>query len=292
MFTRQALGRVFVLALASAVVAACGAAASEYASAPDWGGQTGSLVPKCLVEGTNPFVVTEGDTVFAQQMNSGFVAATLKDAAGNVVPISELREGNTSVLHTDQTLAPGTYTLTDQCPASGTQVSREIVVLEATALPEALGTVKPLSLPNPPFCSELGYTHLAWTPASEFMPYVNLTEFTLFEGTQRVGVIAQSEPFALNDEGAVELSLPLCPATDTCVNGGGQYHVEARIAGETGVWSSATFEPSLDCKPDPIQDEAFGCSVAHTRGEFAAVWFVALTWGLWAARRCTTRVRG
>lgn len=292
MSPRQLLIRLFGFGLLGLTLSSCAGADATAEDSLNQGGQTGSLIPKCLLQG-DAYVVPEGDTAFAQQVSTTLGTAKLTDAMGNSVPLTERREGNTSILQTDETLTPGTYTLTQQCSEFGQTVTREIEVVEAMPLPEDFGTLAATQASSVPFCSEHGQVSLTWTPSTTFLAYVNLSELTLYQADQELGVIAQAEPYALDVNGNVVIDIPLCPASTTCLPGKGEYRVEAKIAGEEGTWASATIEVTPQCKPDPVDDESGPCSVAHGRAQRANTWpLYLLPLVLWVRRRRAKRQLG
>jgi hypothetical protein len=248
------------IALLSLALVACASRSAEDTGL-DLGGQTGSLIPDCLTPEETPYVVPEGDTAFAQQLGAGFIAAQLTDPAGNPVAVTESREGKTSILRTDQVLTPGTYTLTGQCAEFGEPVMRVITVVEAAPLPEDFGGIESTPLVPTPLCSEHSDALLTWTPPDDFVPYLSLAELTLYEGTQKRGVLARSGPYEMDTRGRVEVRIPLCPAETTCLDGKGTYHLEARVAGEEATWLSEALEIDPLCRRDPIADNPGPCSL-------------------------------
>lgn len=230
-------------------------------------------MPPCLLQDETPFVVPAGDTALAQQATAGFGFVQLTDATGNELSVTEVRNGRTSVVRTAEALAPGSYVLTAQCGVSGEPVVREVIVVEATELPEHFGSLAYPEDVSPPRCSALAEVSVAWTPTAAFASYLNLTELTLHRGDENLGVLARARPYAANALGVVEVFIPLCPAQTACISGKGEYHVEARIAGEEAAWLSPPVAIDPRCKPDPFDDEGLACSFAPER--------VQATWGMW-----------
>lgn len=231
-----------------------------------------------------PFVVHAGDTAFAQQLTSGFVSVQLTDAMGNQVPVTEMRNGNTSIVRTSEALTPGSYTLTVQCRPSGEPITREVTVAEAVDLPDNFGELAFSELDSPPPCSALAAVSVTWTPSPAFVPYLNLTDLTLFKGRENLGVLGRAEPYAANTVGDVEVFIPMCPAQTACISGKGEYRVEARIAGEDVSLSSSTVAIDPQCRPDPLDDETFACSFAQRRLQARwGAWLLPLV--LWFGRR-------
>lgn len=283
--------RLFCVCLLAWYLSGCASAdSSGFDEDVSHGGQTGSLVPRCVLPGEAPYIVPEGDTAFAQQVSDPLGTTSLTSTTGASIPLVEVREGSTSILRADQVLLPGTYTLTDHCEASGRQVTLDITVVPAAPLPQEFGHLETTPPDQVPLCSELHEVIVTWTPSEAFTPYLGLTELTLYRADQPVGVIAQGEPFVSQGNSTVQFNVPLCPAVDTCIPKNGPYRVQARIAGEESTWTSATFEVAPMCRPDPVDDETGLCSMRTAGTQTVGSWWLCpLLVASWLSRRSAKR---
>lgn len=290
--TRRGIGHVvwmtrrLPVTLALAVVALVGAGcSSEMAGLQDAeGGQTGSLVPPCLVASPLPYVVPEGDTAFAQQSATGLPALTLVDEDGRVVPTRTTTEGETSVVHTLEVLEAGTYTISSECMlGTAVVVEREITVVEAAPLPTEFGELALQPLDSRPECSAWFQVEFTWTPPPEFLPYLGLTQLTLLVDAVEVGPIALDAPLAADPDGVVRFRVPTCPeAVDTCGPVEGKYSFSATIAGEDLAWTSSQVNLNGLCIPP--ESESLGCSMHPNRTLAGGWWLLVASTLVWRRR--------
>jgi hypothetical protein len=290
--TRRGIGhlvwmtRRLPVTLALAVVALAGAGcSSDMAGLGDAeGGQTGSLVPPCLVASPLPYVVPEGDTAFAQQSATGLPALTLIDEDGRVVPTRTTTEGETSVVHTLEVLEAGTYTISSECQlGTAVVVEREITVVDAAPLPTEFGELALQPLDARPECSAWSQLEFTWTPPPEFLPYLGLTQLTLHVDGGEVGPVALDAPLAADADGVVRFRVPTCPeAVDTCGPAEGKYSFRATIAGEDSVWTSS--QVNLNGLCIPTDGESIGCSMRPNRPLGVGWWLLCASMLVWRRR--------
>ncbi len=256
-------------------LAGCGA--DDLSEGATDGGQTGSLVPPCLVESPLPFIVPEGDTAYAQQAWQGLPQLTLTDAAGRVVDTELSTDGTTSIVRTSEALTSGVYTISSECAAAHGEtvtVSREITVVEAAPLPTEFGTLGLIPASPRPACEDLSHFHFIWTPSPEFSPYLGLTQLTLFVDDTRRGVVALERPLEADEQGVVHVHVPICPRTvDTCGPTAGRYSFTATITGETPSWSSPQISVRDLCLPSE-DDGVLSCALRAGRETHFAPWFL------------------
>ena len=277
--------------LAVAVVALAVAGCGEMAglASDSEGGQTGSLVPPCLVASPLPYVVPEGDTAFAQQSATGLPSLTLVDQDGRVVPTRTATEGETSVVHTLEVLQAGTYTISSECHLGSTVVvEREITVVDAAPLPAEFGELSLLPPASRPECSDWLQLEFIWAPPSEFLPYLGLTQLTLHVDAVKIGPVALEKPLEADENGVVRFRVPTCPeVVDSCGPVEGKYSFSAAIAGEDSAWTSSEVNVSGLCIPP--ENEGMACSMdAHRQ---VGPWWLLVA-GILAWRRRTRQLLG
>lgn len=274
--TRRRLAQWLAIGM---LVAGCGdMAASPILSAPNQGGQTGSLVPPtCREEAANPLVVPQGRTAFVEGWHE-YWNPVLEDADGNVVETTIVQDETNALVQTESPLASGDYTLTYSCGDAGAPIQREINVAEAAPLPAAFGELEFLPPDLPIACSKFEFMEFKWTPTPEFLPYLDLVKLSFEFAGADFGPLPQTEPLTADLNGEVTVKLPNCTLFEfPCGFTSGSYVLRASIAGQEQEWASPRVELDVDCVSPPRQNEpgASGCALgAYTRGSGGGIWWL------------------
>lgn len=276
------LVRLLAFGAAAVVLQACGA--SDGMTEPAEGGQTGSLLPPCLLDSAEPYVVPEGDTALAQQMQTALSEAVLTDASGQLIATQVTQSNNTTIVRTATVLTTGSYQITTTCPADNRVVTREITVVEAAPLPTEFGELA-VTTSNPrPLCSEWEVVDFSWTPPADFLPYLNLTELSVAAGTNELGAIPLAEPLKAAPDGAVHLSIPLCNGSvPGCIHATGSHRLTAHIAGETQTWTSSEIDLDGLCRADT--PDSAQCDISRTDNGRLPFGWLCLSAAMWLGRR-------
>jgi hypothetical protein len=262
------------IALACVLLAGLWGCGDDEGAAPP-GGQTGSLVPRCVPQSLGSVPAGDGAFVGYTDDCSGDPLpddVRLADTAGNVIALTRVQIGDDTVLlRADQALTPGRYTVS----AGGGSLARELVVTEGEPLPMAIGslTYRPGVRCAPTFALELD---------DAVLPFKALLRLSV--------TVDGGAPFEWVHFGelaeASALMYRTLPCPGVCLaDGPHQLVLSAEVAGEALALAPLTVDFHTRC----ANEEVSVCSLPVGGAPAPAPWLLAFALAYVARARASRR---
>jgi hypothetical protein len=266
---------------ATRLLGCSGSGSSDRSAGYDpYGGQTGSLTPRCGVapltgDGT---AVAAGDAVAVVYLSGcSTTTVTVIGPDGNPVDstLEPLDEAGTYVVRTSAALDPGSYEIA--LPSGLDAGPEEVAVGQAAPLPTGLGTLTANGV------ATCGLTTFTLTLDPTALPYVPLIGIT--------ASIDQGRRFTWVPYGALELNGTTSTLELNCTGCGAGDHtltVVPSIAGEAASFGTMTAQfTSASCAADPAGGEPTSpsCNVAQSRATWPTPLALALAGAALLRRR-------
>lgn len=243
-------------------VALCSCAGEDAADSsgvqqPDYGGQTGSLLPpgQCQVPAATrgELVVAEGNVAFVARASSlETPQATLIDDSGRAIELEfdELENGSASAAISNEALTPGTYQVEYACEGSqgSQQLTVELTVEPAAPLPIELGDVT-FDPPPTQDCRRDDILELSMALSDDARPFAQLLEVRMRVDGQPPFVVAHYGTLSAEDTISL-LRVRRCAGeadVDCIPSRPVEIQLSATIAGETTETESEILTLDASC---------------------------------------------
>ncbi len=268
-------------------LAAGGAVACSSSARPDFGGQTGSLIPGPKPElpgyelkavepcsfGLGAPEVAEGDVALVIYEGTGPVEEVrLVDSEGTVIEVEleDLPDGTAQLVRTEQALQSGEYSVEFECAAPSGVLTHATTlrVTPAAELPMTVGQLEALfDVDQVRGCDADAWYDLRWVPDETVLPFENLLSVSLRINDGEPFVVVPYGQVAFDDDVGLDLSLPRCPDDEhqRCLPAGAAtVALLVEIAGEIDAPDEERIEFEARCSdPEPRGGES--CAI-NSRG--------------------------
>ncbi len=302
-----------LLLMCGGLATACGADdEANSGEQPNFGGQTGSLLPgggpelpgfelrtamPCSLASTGDDVkVNEGDiAVVIYPDVEGSSEVRLTDTDGNPVGVSleDIDGSSAKVVRTEQALVEGQYRLEFDCnDGTSSQTQSTTVSVSASApLPATAGDLEARFDPDTArLCSEDPWYAFEWMPSAGLGSYQDLLALSVSINDGAPFVIVDYGQVEFSAEGTFIFSLPRCETDSArCLPSDRvELKLVVDIAGESMQPAAAKLAFRADCESPPVAESDCAFAPTTRRASTDALWLLVLV-GVGSVRRLAAK---